>query len=49
MKVDFGMIIKQKVIFGCLKAAYVQEFLLAIPIDGSGQHMSTLEYRTILR
>ncbi|MCI10010.1 hypothetical protein A2U01_0031101, partial [Trifolium medium] len=49
MEVDFHMNTRQKAVFGCLKAAHAQDFLLAIPIDGLGQHMSPLEYRTILR
>ncbi|KAK2378329.1 hypothetical protein QL285_078892 [Trifolium repens] len=49
MEVDFEMTNMQKAVFGCLKAAHAQDFLLAIPIDGLGQHMSPLEYRTILR
>lgn len=36
MDVKFDMIIRQKIIFGCLQAAYAQEFLLGIPIDGLG-------------
>jgi len=49
MKVKFDMTTKQKVIFGCLQAGHAQDFLLAILIDGLGQHMSLVEYRTILR
>jgi len=49
MKVKFDMTTRQKAIFGCLQAAHAQDFLLAIPIDGLGQHMSPVEYRTILR
>ncbi|MFS8025730.1 putative petal formation-expressed [Helianthus anomalus] len=33
----------------CLRAPHAQDFLLAIPIDGLGQHMSPVEYRTILK
>jgi hypothetical protein len=29
--------------------AYARDFLLAILIDGLGQHMSSVKYRTILR
>ncbi|KAL5054250.1 hypothetical protein RYX36_034932 [Vicia faba] len=47
--VKFDMTSKQKVVFGCLQVAHVQNFLLAIPIDGTGQHMSSVEYRIILR
>jgi hypothetical protein len=43
------MTTRQKAIFGCLQAEHAQDFLLAIPIDGLGQHMSRVEYRTILR
>ncbi|KAK2375034.1 hypothetical protein QL285_075955 [Trifolium repens] len=49
MEVDFEMTTRQKAVFGCLKAAHAQDFLLAIHIDGLSQHMSSLEYRTILR
>ncbi|MCI95772.1 hypothetical protein A2U01_0117071, partial [Trifolium medium] len=48
MKVDFHMTERQKAVFGCLKATHAQDFLLAIPIHGLGQHMSPIEYRTIL-
>ncbi|KAF5801739.1 hypothetical protein HanXRQr2_Chr06g0251561 [Helianthus annuus] len=36
-------------VFECLRAPHAQDFLLAIPIDGLGQHMSPVEYRTILK
>jgi hypothetical protein len=49
MEVDFNMTTREKAVFGCLKAEHAQDFLLAIPIDGLGQHMSPVEYRTILR
>ncbi|GAU46859.1 hypothetical protein TSUD_385360 [Trifolium subterraneum] len=49
MEVNFQMTIRQKAVFGCLQAAHAQDFLLAIPIDGLGQHMSPVEYRTILK
>ncbi|MCI42729.1 auxilin-like protein, partial [Trifolium medium] len=49
MEVDFVMIRRQKVVFGSLKEAHAQDFLLAIPIDGLGQNMSPVEYRTILK
>jgi len=49
MEVKFDMTTRQKAIFGCLQAAHAQDFLQAIPIDGLGQHMSPVEYRTILR
>jgi len=48
-EVKFDMTTRQRAIFGCLQAAQAQDFLLAIPIDGLGQHMSPVEYRTILR
>jgi hypothetical protein len=49
MEVNFKMTIRQKAVFGCLRASHAQDFLLAIPIDGLGQHMSPVEYHTILR
>ncbi|KAI3506918.1 hypothetical protein L1887_21559 [Cichorium endivia] len=49
MEVDFDMTFTQKAVFECLRAPHAQDFLLAIPIDGLGQHMSPVEYRTILR
>ncbi|GKG45921.1 hypothetical protein Tco_0498367, partial [Tanacetum coccineum] len=49
MEVHFDMTVRQKAVFKCLHAPYAQDFLLAIPIDGLGQHMSSVEYRTILK
>nr|ABN05744.1 hypothetical protein MtrDRAFT_AC148775g4v2 [Medicago truncatula] len=49
MEVKFDMTTRQKTIFGCLQEPHAQDFLLAIPIDGLGRHMSLVEYRTILR
>ncbi|KAL5703887.1 hypothetical protein ACHQM5_022381 [Ranunculus cassubicifolius] len=49
MEVTFDMTARQKAVFGSLQAAHAQDFLLAIPIDGLGQHMSPVEYRAILR
>jgi hypothetical protein len=49
MEVKFNMTTRQKIVFGCLQAAHSQDFLLAIPIDELGQHMSLVEYRTILK
>ena len=49
MEVKFDMTTRQKTIFGCLQAAHTQDFLLAIPIDELGQHMSPVEYHIILR
>jgi hypothetical protein len=43
------MTTRQKTVLGCLQTAHAKDFLLAIPIDGLGQHMSPVEYRTILR
>ncbi|GJY35887.1 hypothetical protein Tco_0421265 [Tanacetum coccineum] len=49
MKVHFDMTMRQKAVFECLRAPHAQDFLLAIPIDGLDQHMSPVEYRTILK
>ncbi|GKD06541.1 hypothetical protein Tco_1181515 [Tanacetum coccineum] len=49
MEVLFDMTVRQKTVFECLRAPHAQDFLLAIPIDGLGQHMSPVEYRTILK
>ncbi|GJS95013.1 hypothetical protein Tco_0801981 [Tanacetum coccineum] len=49
MEVRFDMTVRQKAVFKCLRAPRAQDFLLAIPIDGLGQHMSPVEYRTILK
>ncbi|KAK2455796.1 hypothetical protein QL285_003218 [Trifolium repens] len=49
IEVNFQLTTRQKVVFGCLQAAHAQDFLLTIPIDGLGQHMSPVEYRTILK
>nr|GEY08214.1 putative reverse transcriptase domain-containing protein [Tanacetum cinerariifolium] len=35
--------------FECLRVPHAQDFLLAIPIDGLGQHMSPLEYHKLPR
>ncbi|KAK2442574.1 hypothetical protein QL285_013758 [Trifolium repens] len=43
------MTVRLKTIFWCLRASHAQDFLLDIFIDGLGQHMSPVEYRTILR
>ncbi|GJW87527.1 hypothetical protein Tco_0162867 [Tanacetum coccineum] len=45
----FDMIVRQKAVFECLRAPHAQDFLLAILIDGLDQHMSPVEYRTILK
>nr|GEV97800.1 putative reverse transcriptase domain-containing protein [Tanacetum cinerariifolium] len=49
MKVYFDMTMRQKAVFECLRAPHAQDFLLAILIDGLGQHISPVEYRTILK
>ncbi|GJS89980.1 hypothetical protein Tco_0772616 [Tanacetum coccineum] len=49
MEVHFDMTVRQKAVFECLRAPHAQDFLLAIPIDGLGQHMSQVEYYTILK
>ncbi|GJS24862.1 hypothetical protein Tco_0453494 [Tanacetum coccineum] len=49
MEVDYDMTVRQKAVFECLQAPHAQDFLLAIPIDGLGQHMSPVEYRIILK
>ncbi|MCI33385.1 hypothetical protein A2U01_0054602, partial [Trifolium medium] len=49
MEVNFQLTTRQKGVFGCLQAAHAQDFLLAIPIEGLGQHMSPIEYHTILK
>jgi len=49
MEVKFDMTTRQKAVFGCLRAPHAHDFLLAILIDGLGQHMSLVEYRIILR
>ena len=49
MEVHFDMTVRNKYVFECLRAPHAQDFLLAIPIDGLGQHMSSVEYRSILK
>ncbi|KAJ0797665.1 putative exostosin [Helianthus annuus] len=49
IEVQFNLTVRQKAIFECLRAPHAQDFLLAIPIDGLGQHMSPVEYHTILK
>ncbi|GJY44660.1 putative reverse transcriptase domain-containing protein [Tanacetum coccineum] len=49
MEVHFDMTVRHKTAFGGLCTPHAQDFLLAIPIDGFGQHMSPVEYRTILK
>ncbi|GJS74270.1 hypothetical protein Tco_0707111 [Tanacetum coccineum] len=49
MEVHFDMTVRPKVVFECLRAPHAHEFLIAIPIDRLGHHMSPVEYRTILK
>ncbi|KAI3778249.1 hypothetical protein L2E82_07407 [Cichorium intybus] len=49
MENNFHMTFRQKAVLECLRAPHAQDFLLAIPIDGLGLHMSPVEYRAILR
>ncbi|GJX05323.1 putative reverse transcriptase domain-containing protein [Tanacetum coccineum] len=49
MEVHFDMTVRQKAVFECLRAPHAQDFLLAIPIERLCQHMSPVEYRTILK
>ncbi|GJX09420.1 hypothetical protein Tco_0199279 [Tanacetum coccineum] len=49
MEVHLDMTVRQKAVFECLRAPHAQDNLLAIIIDGLGQHMSTVEYCTILK
>nr|GEY87980.1 putative reverse transcriptase domain-containing protein [Tanacetum cinerariifolium] len=49
MKVHLHMTVRLNAVFECLCAPHAQDNLLAILIDGLGQHMSTVEYRTILK
>ncbi|GJV79786.1 hypothetical protein Tco_1515656 [Tanacetum coccineum] len=49
IEVHFDMTVRQKAVFEFLRSSHAQDFLLAIPIDGLGQHMSPVEYRTILK
>ncbi|KAK1422142.1 hypothetical protein QVD17_25051 [Tagetes erecta] len=49
MGMKFDLSPRQKAVFDCLRAPRSQDFLTVIPIEGLGQHMSGLEYRTILK
>nr|GEW31748.1 putative reverse transcriptase domain-containing protein [Tanacetum cinerariifolium] len=49
MEVHFDMTMRQKAVFECLRAPHAQDFLLAIPINGLGQHISPVEYHTIFK
>ncbi|GKD62531.1 hypothetical protein Tco_1300040, partial [Tanacetum coccineum] len=48
MEVRFDMIMRQKAVFDCVRALHAHDFLLAIAINMLGQHMSQVEYLTIL-
>jgi len=48
IEVKFDMTTRQKVVFGCLQATHARYFHLIIHIDGLGQHMSPIEYCTII-
>ena len=48
MEVAFNLTSRQKAVFKCLQSVHSQDFLLAIPIDGLGQCMSPVEYRSVL-
>jgi hypothetical protein len=45
---NFNMTTRENKIFGCLKVAHAQDYLLTIFIVELGQYMSRIEYRTIL-
>nr|GEX68726.1 putative reverse transcriptase domain-containing protein [Tanacetum cinerariifolium] len=49
MEVHFDMTVRQITVFEYLRAPHAQDFLLAIPISGLGQHISSVEYRTIFK
>lgn len=49
MEVQFDMTDRQKAVFECLRSPHAQDFLTAVPIDGLGQHMSPVEFRTVLK
>ena len=49
MEVAFNLTSRQKAVFKCLQSAHSQDLLLAIPIDGLGQCMSPVEYRSVLK
>nr|GEV08505.1 putative reverse transcriptase domain-containing protein [Tanacetum cinerariifolium] len=48
IEVHFDMTMRQKAVFKCLCAPHAPNFLLAILIDGIGQHMSPVKYRIVL-
>ena len=45
----FDLSSRRKAVLECLRAPHAQYFLTVIPIEGLGQHMSAVEYRTILK
>nr|GEW25713.1 auxilin-like protein [Tanacetum cinerariifolium] len=47
--VSFNLSPSQKAVVKCLRALCARIFLTVMPIEGLGQHMSALEYRTILK
>ncbi|GJZ91147.1 putative reverse transcriptase domain-containing protein [Tanacetum coccineum] len=49
MEAHFDMTVRHKAVFECLRSPHAQDFLLAIPIDRFGQHISLVEYRIILK
>ncbi|GKB26446.1 hypothetical protein Tco_0865847 [Tanacetum coccineum] len=49
MEVHFDMTMRRKAVFECLRAPHAQDFLLTITIYKLDQHMSPLEYRTIIK
>jgi len=49
MELKFHMITRHKTVLGYLQPAHARDFLLAISIDGLGQLMSSVVYRTIIR
>ncbi|KAI3713814.1 hypothetical protein L1987_72400 [Smallanthus sonchifolius] len=46
---DFLLSHRQKAVIECLQRPHAQDFLTVIPIEGLGQRMSAVEYRSILK
>ncbi|KAJ0490787.1 putative exostosin [Helianthus annuus] len=46
---DFHLSPRQKAVIECLQRPHAQDFLTVIPIEGLGQRMSAMEYRSILK
>ncbi|KAL8257703.1 hypothetical protein R6Q59_029744 [Mikania micrantha] len=46
---EFQSIPPQKIVLACFRAPHAQHFMQVVPTNGLGQHMSTLEYRVILK